>query len=261
MNAISTCEEAFYPWNSSVALTRELDELAKKTGCTISGSGYQDVFWGNLIATLAGATHTIRRIHGRSSYNVEDYGIALADAHGAGLDLETFKQQIAAADDISPAERQRLIDEGVFLPSYMWSVNGWLCARLGLTVTSQTQRCVPQTHPSDLRSETLGMTIPAGHATGMSAIVTTETAGGITIESECVGKVYAPDECDQNEWTIMGKPDTQVVITRPATVELTCATIVNRLPDLISAEPGYTTTDRMPTNTYRARPLHAYVGR
>ena len=79
----------------------------------------------------------------------------------------------------------------------------------------------------------------------MSAVVTTETEEGITIESECVGKVYAPDEADRNDWTLMGEPDTQVVINRPATVELTCATIVNRIPDLINAAPGYVTTDLM----------------
>ena len=43
----------------------------------------------------------------------------------------------------------------------------------------------------------------------------------------------------------MGEPDTTLVISRPATVELTCATIVNRLPDVISAKPGYVPTCEM----------------
>lgn len=259
VNAITTNEEAIFPMNSSPAITCEVDAMAKKTGCTVCGSGYQDVFWGNLIATLAGAMHTINKIKGSSSYNVEDYGIALAKVHGAGLNLTAFEKEIASADAISPAERQQLIERGEFLPSYMWNVNGWLAERLGLTVKSQVQKCVPQTHSAELRSETLGMTIPAGHATGMSAVVTTETAEGIVIESECVGKVYAPGEVDRNDWTLMGEPDTQVVITRPATVELTCATIVNRIPDLINAAPGYVTTDLMPVNSYRVKPLDHYV--
>ncbi len=259
VNAISTCEEAFYPWNSSYKITSEIDALARQTGCTICGSGYQDVFWGNLIATLAGATHQITKIKGRSSYNVEDYGIALAQVHGAGLDLETFEREIAAADNITPEERKQLINEGKFLPSYMWSVNGWLCDRLGLTVKSQVQKCIPHTYHADLHSDTLGMTIPAGNATGMSAVVVTETVEGVTIESECIGKVYAPEEFDQNDWTLYGEPDTQVIINRPNTVELTCATVVNRLPDLINAQPGYRTTDNMPTNTYRVKPLNEYV--
>ena len=261
VNAITTNEEAIFPMNSSPSLTREVDALAKKTGCTISGSGYQDVFWGNLIATLAGAMHKINTIRGSSSYNVEDYGIALAKAHGTGLNLADFEKEIAAADNISPAERQKLIDQGEFLPSYMWNVNGWLAERLGLTVKSQVQKCVPQTYDKELHSETLGMTIPAGHATGMSAVVITETEEGVTLETECVGKVYAPEEFDRNDWTLYGEPDTQVVIYRPATVELTCATIVNRIPDLINAAPGYVTTDLMPVNSYRVKPLEAYLAK
>lgn len=261
VNAITTNEEAIFPMNSSPSLTREVDALAKKTGCTISGSGYQDVFWGNLIATLAGAMHKINTIRGSSSYNVEDYGIALAKAHGTGLNLADFEKEIAAADNISPTERQKLIDQGEFLPSYMWNVNGWLAERLGLTVKSQVQKCVPQTYDKELHSETLGMTIPAGHATGMSAVVTTKTEEGVTLETECVGKVYAPEEFDRNDWTLYGEPDTQVVINRPATVELTCATIVNRIPDLINAAPGYVTTDLMPVNSYRVKPLEAYLAK
>lgn len=261
VNAITTNEEAIFPMNSSPSLTREVDALAKKTGCTISGSGYQDVFWGNLIATLAGAMHKINTIRGSSSYNVEDYGIALAKAHGTGLNLADFEKEIAAADNISPAERQKLIDQGEFLPSYMWNVNGWLAERLGLTVKSQVQKCVPQTYDKELHSETLGMTIPAGHATGMSAVVTTETEEGVTLETECVGKVYAPEEFDRNDWTLYGEPDTQVIINCPATVELTCATIVNRIPDLINAAPGYMTTDLMPVNSYRVKPLEAYLAK
>ncbi|MDR1195804.1 MAG: hypothetical protein LBL00_04920 [Endomicrobium sp.] len=259
VNAISTCEEAFYPQNSSPVLTKEIDDLAKKNGCTVCGSGYQDVFWGNLITVLSGATQTIKRIKGKSSYNVEDYGIALAKAHGAGLDLETFDKEVASADKVTDEERKKVIESGTYLPSYMWNVNGWLCDKLGLTITRQTQKTVPMTYSKDLKSSTLQMTVPAGHATGMSAVVTTETKEGIIIESECIGKVYAPEEFDQNDWTIEGEPSTQVVINRPATVELTCATVVGRIPDVINAEPGYVTTDKMPTPIYRTKPLNEYI--
>lgn len=251
INAITTCEEAFYPMNSSPVLTKEIDELAKKTNCTITGSGYQDAFWGNLITTLAGATHKITKIKGASSYNVEDYGIALAQAHGAGLTLEEFDEQIASVDRMSDEERQQLIESGNYQPSYMWNVNGWLCDKLGLTVKNQTQKCVPQTYKEDINSNTLNMTVKAGMATGMSAIVTTTTEEGITIETECIGKVYGPDEFDSNNWTVCGEPDTNLIINKPQTVELTCATIINRIPDVLKADPGFVPTSKMGELKYK----------
>lgn len=259
INAITTCEEAFFCQNSNPTLYQKIDEMAKKNNCTIAGSGYQDIYWGELISAIAASTHKITKIKGESWYNVEDYGIALAEAHGAGLTLEEFDQKVASADRISDEERQAIINSGNYAPSYMWNVNGWLCGKLGLTVKSQTQKCVPETYPEDINSSTLGMVVKAGNATGMSAVVTTETEEGITIESKCVGKVYAPDEFDKNEWTIEGEPNTTLVINRPSTVELTCATVVNRIPDLISAKPGFIGTFEMRELKYHVKPLNEYV--
>ena len=258
INAISTCEEAFFPFNSNPTVTEEIDNLAKKNGCTITGSGYQDVYWGELIAAIAGSTQRITKIKG-SSYNVEDYGIALAKAHGAGLTIERFDDEIASVDRITDSERQAIINKGEYLPSYMWNVNGWLCSKLGLTPINQTQKCVPQTYKEDIDSSTLGMTVKAGDATGMSAVVTTETKEGITIESECIGKVYSKEDYDKNEWTIEGEPNTTIVVARPATVELTCGTIVNRIPDVINGKPGYVSTDKLDELKYLVKPMNEYV--
>lgn len=245
INAITTCEEAFYPFNSSPKLSEEIDELAKKNNCTITGSGYQDAFWGNLISTLVGASAAVKMIKGSSSYNVEDYGIALAKAHGAGLTTEEFERDIASSDNISEESRQELINNGEFLPSYMWNTNGWLCDKLGYHVVRQTQKCVPQYNDEDIESSTLNMVIKKGMATGMSAVVTTETLEGVTIVSECIGKVYSSKDYDCNNWSIIGEPNTNMIINRPSTVELTCATIVNRIEDVINAESGFVPTSRM----------------
>ena len=259
INAITTCEEAFYPENSNPTLTNKINELAKKNNCTITGSGYQDIYWGQLISSIAGSTQKITKIKGSSSYNVEEYGIALAKAHGAGLSLEDFDKEVASVDKISNEERQKIIESGEYLPSYMWNVNGWLCEKLELTVKSQTQKCVPQTYKEDLYSSTLGMTVKAGDATGMSAVVTTETEEGITIESECIGKVYAPDEFDKNEWSIIGEPDTTIIVNKPATVELTCASVVNRIPDVINSKAGYVPTCEFGELNFKVKPLNEYV--
>ena len=261
VNAITTCEEAFFASNSNTKDFNDIDALAKTTGCTICGSGYQDFAWGNLVATLAGCSHKITKIKGSSSYNVEDYGIALAKAHGAGLSLEQFDKEVASYDRISQQEREEMINKGTFAPSYMWNVVGWLADKLNLEITSMDQKCVPITHDKDIESKTLNMTIKAGEATGMSAIVTANTKEGITIEAQCIGKVYAPEDIDTNVWTVEGEPSTTVTINNPDTVALTCANIVNRIPDVIKAAPGFIATSQMGELTYKTKDLHEYLGK
>lgn len=259
VNAITTCEEAFDPYNSNPKLTKELDTIAKNNNCTITGSGYQDVYWGNLISIIGGSTFKIKEIKGSSSYNVEDYGIALAKAHGAGLTMEEFDKEVASVDKITDEERQKLINDGKYLPSYMWNVNGWLIDKLGLTLKRQSQVTIPTTYKEDIYSNTLKTTVKKGDATGMSAVVTTETMEGITITSECIGKVYSKEDFDKNEWTIIGEPDTTVIVNRPQTVELTCATIINRIPDLINSKPGFILTSEMPELKYKVKNLTEYL--
>lgn len=251
INAITTCEEAFFPIVSNPTLTKKIDSLAKENNCTITGSGYQDAFWGNLITTLAGANSKITKIKGSSSYNVEDYGIALAKVHGAGMTLDEFDEKVAAADKISKEERDELINKGEFTPSYMWNVVPWIADKLGLNLIDMTQKCIPLTNSEDLKSDTLNMTIKAGDATGMSAVVVGKTEEGIEIEAECIGKVYNSEEFDKNEWTVSGENETTLIINKPDTVSLTCATIVNRMEDVVASKPGFVPTSQMGELTYR----------
>lgn len=259
VNVVTTCEEAFFAENSNKLVFDEIDKAAKENGVTVTGGGYQDIFWGNLISTLAGSVHNITKIKGSSSYNVEDYGIALAEVHGAGLTLEEFDEKIAKPSELSADEIKRQVENGTFAPSYMWNVVGWLADKFGYHITEVAQKCVPQINVKDIHSTTLGMDVKAGNATGMSAVVVAKTTEGVEIEAECIGKVYDETEFDKNVWTVIGEPDTTVSVERPDTVRLTCADIVSRIPDVINARPGFVPTSEMPDPKYRTESLDKYL--
>ena len=244
VNAITISEEALYPWNTSPMATAELDRLARRNGVTITGTGHQDVYWVNLVSMVLATAHRIESVTGRASWNVDDFGPEVVKDQRVDTTVEDFETWLAETD--RP-------------PSFGRNTLGALVADLGLTVAAEETTTRPEVAEQPTASKSLGITVDSGKVIGFTDVDTVTTHEGISLTFEMTGRLYLEGEADINDWTVTGEP--QLRLSNPAvpTQITTCTQLVNRIPDVINAPPGFITMEKLPRPRYRAFPLGLYL--
>ena len=245
VNVVTLEEESFYPWVTAPGLAAELDRIGKENDATITGSGQQDVYWTSMISLLMAAAHRVDIVQGRTTWNVDDYGPAVAAEVYAGETHEAFKGFVAEN------ARASLVVENAL---------GALIAEVGLTAKQLQPETIPILAETETRCDALGRSIRPGELLGVADAVTADTIEGTSFTFEMRGYVYRPDEVDVNEWVVRGDPaELRLFNDRIPTGLTSCVQVVNRIPDVINAPPGFITVDFLPRISYRPRPLGDYV--
>ncbi len=244
VNAVTIAEEALYPWGTSPMATAELDALAKRHGVTLTGSGHQDAYWVNLVSNVMGTAHRIDAVRGRASWNVDDYGPEVARDQQVGRTVDEFEAWLAH-EDLPPSFGRNVLDA--------------LAADAGLTVIETLRTTRPEVTSDELPCRSLETVVAPGRVCGFTDVDTLRTLEGPVLTFEMTGRVYREGEADGNDWEIEGEP--RLVLANPAvpTQITTCTQMVNRVPDVINAPPGFVTVDRLPKLRYRPFPLGVYV--
>ena len=244
VNAVTISEEALYPWNSSPMATAELDRLARRHGVTLTGTGHQDVYWVNLVSMVLATAHRIETVTGRASWNVEDFGPEVAKDQRVDTSVDDFDRWLAEAD--RP-------------PSFGRNTLGALVEDLGLSVAAQESTTRPEVAKQPVASKSLGITVDTGRVIGFTDVDTVRSNQGITLTFEMTGRLYLEGEADINDWTVTGEPELRLLNPAVPTGVTTCTQLVNRIPDVINAPPGFVTIEKLPPLRYRTFPLGMYV--
>lgn len=243
-NAISIAEEWLYPWLRDPDTAKRLDELAREHGVTVTAGGHQDGCWLGFARTLMGTAHRLDALHGRTMWNPDDYGPVAADFMPIDLTVTEFEE---------------MTKDGSGPPSFGDSVVGALASHAGLTPKALSHRRIPEFSEHDMQWRSLDRPVAAGRTIGFTDIDVLETEEGPTITMEMTGRLYNDADIDLNEWTIRGEPT--VTLSTPGVPSdiTTCTALINRIPDVINAGPGFITVDQLPSLRYRARPLEHYI--
>lgn len=244
VNAVTLSEEALYPWKTSPEITEELDAIAKRTGATLTGTGHQDVYWVNIVTMMMGTAHKIDSVTGRASWNVDDFGPEVAGDQQVGSSVTEFDKWLKSAS--RP-------------PTFGRNVLDALVAHTGLTPTKVTTTTRPDLAPSRMYSKALQVEVEEGAVIGFTDVDEIRTEEGPVFTFEMSGRVYMPEEGDINQWDIAGEPELTLSNGTVPTQITTCTQLVNRIPDVIKAEPGFVTMEKLPALRYRAFPMHEYV--
>jgi 4-hydroxy-tetrahydrodipicolinate reductase len=244
VNAVTIAEEALYPWNSSPIATAELDALARRNGVTLTGTGHQDVYWVNIVSMLLATAHRIDSVTGRASWNVDDYGPEVTKDQRVDTTVEDFDAWLKEAD--RP-------------PSFGRNTLGALVEDLGLTVEAQESTTRPEIAQQPIRSKSLGVTVETGRVIGFTDVDIVRSHQGLSLTFEMTGRLYMEGEADTNDWTVEGEPDLRLTNPAVPTMMSTCCQLVNRIPDVINAPPGFITMEKLPRPRYRTHPLGLYL--
>lgn len=246
LNVITITEAAFYPWNHSEQVAQELDSIAKNNGVSFLPTGVPDIYYANLVALLAAGSQRIDTLKIEAVANFGKLGPALLDSMPLGLTPEQFGEAMAAAAAPPPPS----------IPGMMFEA---VAKRMQLSITSVTPDMQLITDSVDVVCEVNGRVINPGQISGFREIITMETKEGVQLVADFTAKIFADSDEEYTEVTISGTPN---ITTRQANLpgfELTCTTVVNRIPDAINAAPGLVTADMLPFPQYRAHPLDTYI--
>ena len=123
-------------------------------------------------------------------------------------------------------------------------------------MTSTTR---PEVADQPVTSTALGLTVEPGRVVGFTDVDTVRTHEGMTLTFEMTGRLYKPGEADINDWTVTGEPELHLSNPAVPTGVTTVTQLVNRIPDVINAPPGFVTIEKLPRLRYRTHPLGVYL--
>jgi hypothetical protein len=235
INCISIAEEMSDPDAQSPELAKEIDELAKKHGVSVLGTGVNPGFVLDLlVVTLSGVCHSVERIEASRVNDLSPYGPTVMRTQGVGTTPEAFAAGVADGSIVGH----------VGFPESIHMISEVL--GLGVDHIEQTREPII----SNVYRETPHVKVEAGMVAGCRHI-------GIGYRGEVeVVKLVHPQQIhphlegqDTGDYiNIYGKPEIHMA-NKPEIAGgiATMGVTVNMIPHVVAATPGMKRMIDLPT--------------
>lgn len=224
ISIISTCEELSYPWELQPALSKKLDEICSVNNITCLGTGVNPGFLMDYLpSVLTSISKEIEHITVERVQNAIPRRIPFQKKIGAGLDLESFKEQEALG-----TLRHVGLKESVYL----------LANSIGLELDEITESLDPVIAENEV--STLAIHVNKGDARGVEQIAHGYKNGVCKIKMHFKAALEEPKSFDRV--TIKGVPNFSSEIDGGINGDIaTCAITINSINSILKAPVGLQT--------------------
>lgn len=228
---VSSAEELLYPWLRHPKWADEVDELCKKHGSRLLGTGINPGFLMDLLPLLAGLScERVRAVRAERVVNAATRRGPLQKKVGAGLSTEEFAKRVASGR----FGHVGFCESGALLASKL----GWKLDTLGETIEPVIAQAPVKTGFVEVQP---------GEVAGVHQVVSGTMDGRETIHLDLKMYVGAPDPHDaltlDSDPPVAWRSD-QGIAGDPATA----AILVNSIDRLLAVSPGLKTVADLPAS-------------
>jgi len=243
INVISTCEELSYPYYKYPELSSEIDELAKRHGVTVLGTGINPGYlMDTLPITLTGACKHVETLKVTRVINSSKRRIPYQKKIGTG---------------VSPEEFRKMIDEKK-ITGHVGLVESiaMIAAALGWNL-DEIKEFTPEPVIAEKELVTSYTIVKPGYVAGLKSVAHGIKDGKPVIVLEFVSHAAVEEEYDAV--SIEGTPKIREKMTGVHGDFGTVDVIVNMIPKVLNAKPGLLTMKDLPLPSAVIEDVRVYL--
>jgi 4-hydroxy-tetrahydrodipicolinate reductase len=225
--------QSYLPHSCDPVAAKEIEQLALRQGVTFTGSGIWDMsrIWAGIL-TAAPCTE-IKSMHHSS----------MTDPHGQAVSLEQARQ-IGIGGTVEEFHALQL--DKTPLPVSYKTIPEHVLIGLGYTLTDSQIKVEPVVF--DVAVPTWFVpegSFAPGVVLGTRMLIEVHTREGVTATASIETRMFKPGDVEHMFWSVEGKPRTRMRVERDDSAHATAATLFNRVPDIIAAQPGIQSVYRL----------------